>query len=105
MKRVLLLGHPVGHSLSPLFQQAAFDHERLAAALRENLKRRKAKAREDVLRELAGVPATLVFYETGPRLVASHASRMLNAIRSLWVTARSIAKTGLGQTHMAGRKF
>ena len=31
----------------------------------------KAKAREDVLRELAGVPATLVFYETGPRLVAS----------------------------------
>jgi 16S rRNA (cytidine1402-2'-O)-methyltransferase len=31
----------------------------------------KAKAREDALRELAGVPATLVFYETGPRLVAS----------------------------------
>ena len=31
----------------------------------------KAKAREDVLRELAAVPATLVFYETGPRLVAS----------------------------------
>lgn len=31
----------------------------------------KAKAREDVLRELAAVPATLVFYETGPRLVAA----------------------------------
>lgn len=29
MKRVLLLGHPVGHSLSPIFQQAAFDHEHL----------------------------------------------------------------------------
>ncbi len=28
----------------------------------------KAKAREDVLRELAPVPATLVFYETAPRL-------------------------------------
>lgn len=31
----------------------------------------KDKARRDVLRELAAVPATLVFYETGPRLVAS----------------------------------
>lgn len=31
----------------------------------------KVKAREDVLRELAAVPATLVFYETGPRLVAA----------------------------------
>lgn len=29
------------------------------------------KARADVLAELAHVPATLVFYETGPRLVAS----------------------------------
>lgn len=29
MKRVLLLGHPVAHSLSPVFQQAAFDHEHL----------------------------------------------------------------------------
>ncbi|WP_428333713.1 16S rRNA (cytidine(1402)-2'-O)-methyltransferase [Novosphingobium sp.] len=28
----------------------------------------KDKARGDVLRELAGVPATLVFYDTGPRL-------------------------------------
>jgi len=25
-KRILLLGHPVAHSLSPAFQQAAFDH-------------------------------------------------------------------------------
>lgn len=31
----------------------------------------KDKARRDVLEELAGVPATLVFYETGPRLVKS----------------------------------
>ncbi|MBF9150139.1 16S rRNA (cytidine(1402)-2'-O)-methyltransferase [Novosphingobium jiangmenense] len=31
----------------------------------------KDKARGDVLGELASVPATLVFYETGPRLVAS----------------------------------
>lgn len=31
----------------------------------------KDKARGDVLAELAAVPATLVFYETGPRLVAS----------------------------------
>lgn len=31
----------------------------------------KDKARGDVLAELAGVPTTLVFYETGPRLVAS----------------------------------
>ena len=29
----------------------------------------KTKAREDVLRELAGVPATLIFYETAPRLL------------------------------------
>lgn len=31
----------------------------------------KAKAREDVLRGVAALDATLVFYETGPRLVAS----------------------------------
>ena len=31
----------------------------------------KDKARGDVLAELAAVPATLVFYDTGPRLVAS----------------------------------
>ena len=31
----------------------------------------KAKAREDVLREFTGLRATLVFYETGPRLIAS----------------------------------
>ena len=34
----------------------------------------KAKARGDVLGELADVPATLVFYETGPRLAASLAA-------------------------------
>ncbi|MBB6122360.1 16S rRNA (cytidine(1402)-2'-O)-methyltransferase [Sphingobium subterraneum] len=31
----------------------------------------KAKAREDALREVAGLRATLVFYESGPRLSAS----------------------------------
>ncbi|MEW9855506.1 16S rRNA (cytidine(1402)-2'-O)-methyltransferase [Novosphingobium sp. M1R2S20] len=31
----------------------------------------KSKAREDVLRELEAVPATLIFYETGPRLLDS----------------------------------
>ena len=31
----------------------------------------KAKAREDTLREVADLDATLVFYETGPRLIAS----------------------------------
>ena len=34
----------------------------------------KAKARGDTLAELAAVPATLVFYETGPRLEASLAA-------------------------------
>lgn len=39
----------------------------------------KDKARADVLEELARVPATLVFYETGPRL-----ERSLRAIARLW---------------------
>lgn len=39
----------------------------------------KDKARKDVLEQLAGIPATLIFYETGPRL-----ERSLNAIASLW---------------------
>lgn len=39
----------------------------------------KDKARADMLAELAAIPATLVFYETGPRLVKS-----LNAIAELW---------------------
>ena len=41
----------------------------------------KAKARGEVLSELAAVRATLVFYETGPRLVAS-----LEAIAGVWPT-------------------
>jgi 16S rRNA (cytidine1402-2'-O)-methyltransferase len=45
----------------------------------------KAKAREDALVELAGLKATLVFYDTAPRLVAS-----LEAIAALWPT-REIA--------------
>jgi len=39
----------------------------------------KGKARRDTLDELASVEATLIFYETGPRLVKS-----LNAIHELW---------------------
>ena len=39
----------------------------------------KAKARGEILEELAAVRATLVFYETGPRLVAS-----LEAIAEIW---------------------
>ena len=39
----------------------------------------KAKARGEMLEELATVRATLVFYETGPRLVAS-----LEAIAEIW---------------------
>ncbi|MET1756025.1 16S rRNA (cytidine(1402)-2'-O)-methyltransferase [Novosphingobium sp. RD2P27] len=45
----------------------------------------KAKAREDVLRELADVPATLVFYETAPRLLDA-----LGAIGSV-LPAREVA--------------
>ncbi|MEM1131555.1 MAG: 16S rRNA (cytidine(1402)-2'-O)-methyltransferase [Pseudomonadota bacterium] len=39
----------------------------------------KAQARLQALKELGAVPATLVLYESGPRLVA-----MLEAIHSLW---------------------
>lgn len=45
----------------------------------------KEKARGDVLAELGGVDATLVFYETGPRL-----ERSLRAISDLW-PAREVA--------------
>ncbi|MBV7267090.1 16S rRNA (cytidine(1402)-2'-O)-methyltransferase [Erythrobacter ani] len=41
----------------------------------------KEKARGDVLAELSGIAATLVFYETGPRL-----ERSLRAISDLWPT-------------------
>lgn len=52
----------------------------------------KDKARRDALEELASVPATLIFYETGPRLV-----RSLEAIADLWpdreiAVAREITK-------------
>ena len=39
----------------------------------------KEKARGDVLAELAGVPSTLIFYETGPRL-----ERSLRALAEAW---------------------
>ncbi len=52
----------------------------------------KDKARRDALKELASVPATLIFYETGPRLV-----RSLEAVADLWphrevAVAREITK-------------
>ena len=48
----------------------------------------KVKARGEMLEELAAVRATLVFYETGPRLVAS-----LEAIAGVWPTrAVSVAR-------------
>ena len=61
----------------------------------------KEKARIDALRALEAVPATLIFYETGPRLV-----RTLTALLELWPTRvvcvareltklREAARTGL----------
>jgi 16S rRNA (cytidine1402-2'-O)-methyltransferase len=52
----------------------------------------KEKARREALEELGGVNATLIFYETGPRLVKS-----LDAIAALWpsrevAVAREITK-------------
>lgn len=52
----------------------------------------KDKARGDVLEQLGGIDATLVFYETGPRLV-----RSLNAMAEAWprreiAVAREITK-------------
>src|SRR3546814_9746702 len=48
----------------------------------------KAKAREEVLAELAAVPATLVFYETAPRLDRSEERRVgkecVSTCRSRW---------------------
>ena len=45
----------------------------------------KEKAKRDVLKELGSIQATLIFYETGPRL-----TRSLEAIEELW-PAREIA--------------
>ena len=52
----------------------------------------KEKARADMLAELAGIEATLIFYETGPRL-----GRSLEAIAEVWpnrevAVAREITK-------------
>ena len=41
----------------------------------------KEKARADALAKLAGIDATLIFYESGPRLV-----KLLNAIAEIWPT-------------------
>lgn len=47
-RRLVLLGHPVSHSLSPLFQQAALDH--LGIALRYEAQDVAPEALADVLR-------------------------------------------------------
>lgn len=53
----------------------------------------KAKAREDSLKSLTGLDATLVFYETGPRLVASlEALEQIMPGREIAV-ARELTKT------------
>ena len=52
----------------------------------------KAKARDDVLAELAGVPATLVFYETAPRLLDALAAVERTLGRRDVAVARELTK-------------
>lgn len=54
----------------------------------------KDKARRDALEGLAGVAATLVFYETAPRL-----ERALNAIAELWPTREVAVARELTKLH------
>ncbi|MHA7818316.1 MAG: 16S rRNA (cytidine(1402)-2'-O)-methyltransferase [Erythrobacter sp.] len=54
----------------------------------------KEKARGDVLAELGGVDATLVFYETGPRL-----ERSLHAIAHVWPTREVAVARELTKLH------
>jgi len=53
----------------------------------------KAKAREDTLRELGAVRATLIFYETAPRLTASLASIAAVLPGRELAVARELTKT------------
>ena len=53
----------------------------------------KSKARADVLGEVAGLRATLVFYESGPRLAASLTDMALALGDREAVVAREISKT------------
>lgn len=54
----------------------------------------KDKARRDMLEELAGIDATLVFYETGPRLVKS-----LEAMAELWPSREVAVARELTKLH------
>ncbi len=54
----------------------------------------KDKARRDVLDELAAVPATLIFYETGPRLV-----RTLDTLTEIWPTREVAVARELTKLH------
>ena len=54
----------------------------------------KEKARADMLAELAGVDATLIFYETGPRL-----ERSLAAIAQTWPTREVAVARELTKLH------
>lgn len=53
----------------------------------------KAKARADTLREVAGVRATLVFYESGPRLAASLSDMALGLGDREAAVCREISKS------------
>ena len=54
----------------------------------------KEKARRDVLDELASVDATLIFYESGPRLV-----KTLHALEALWPTREISVARELTKLH------
>ncbi|MGB3472395.1 MAG: 16S rRNA (cytidine(1402)-2'-O)-methyltransferase [Erythrobacter sp.] len=54
----------------------------------------KDKARRDVLMELAPLAATLIFYETGPRLV-----RSLDTLNDLWPTREVAVARELSKLH------
>ena len=58
----------------------------------------KEKARIDALRALEAVPATLIFYETGPRLV-----RTLTALLELWPTREVCVARELTKLHEEAR--
>ena len=68
-KRIVLLGHPVAHSLSPAFQQAAFDHLGLPVRYeRLDVPPKELAAAVDALRadpDLIGANITIPHKEIG----------------------------------------
>ena len=59
----------------------------------------KDKARRDVLMELAPLAATLIFYETGPRLV-----RSLDTLHDMWPTREIAVARELSKLHEECRR-